>query len=212
MCLKSLINNNNSIIEQLVARDRNDNWKKFLLNLNGNPKAFWKATKTLRGKRKSLPDQLNHNGTIIFADKAKAEALADNFAASHNIASTNGGMDLRVNRFIRRFLNQTITDEEINKFGPGELTGIIKNLRPFKAPGNDEIHNILLKNLPQGAINYLCKIFNRCLQLNYWPKSFKTAKVIPIPKAGKSTDSSSSYRPISLLNSIGKIDTGKIDA
>lgn len=39
----------------------------------------------------------------------------------------------------------------------------------------------------------------------YWPKEFKSAKVIPIPKAGKSPDKACNYRPISLLNTIGKI-------
>lgn len=43
------------------------------------------------------------------------------------------------------------------------------------------------------------------MKFNYWPKSFKYAKVIPILKSGKPPSDVKSYRPISLLNAIGNI-------
>lgn len=86
-----------------------------------------------------------------------------------------------------------------------EIIQILRNLKPFKSPGSDTIQNILLKNLPSNSIEWLTRTINACIKFNYWPTSFKFAKVIPILKSGKSPSDANSYRPISLLNAIGKI-------
>ena len=41
--------------------------------------------------------------------------------------------------------------------------------------------------------------------MQYFPIKWKTAKIIPICKAGKPPDLASGYRPISLLSSLSKI-------
>lgn len=74
-----------------------------------------------------------------------------------------------------------------------------------KAPGIDGIPNILVKRLPMAGIEFLTKIINACIDLCYFPSHFKTAKVISILKPSKDPKMATSYRPISLLSSIGKI-------
>lgn len=86
-----------------------------------------------------------------------------------------------------------------------EIENIIKLLRPFKSPGPDFIQNILLKRLPPSGIDLITKLINKCIEKSYWPVSFKIAKVISILKSGKQASDPSSYRPISLLNSVGKL-------
>jgi hypothetical protein len=49
------------------------------------------------------------------------------------------------------------------------------------------------------------KIFNSCLKLCSFPKKWRHATVIPIPKPGRDHSDPSNYRPISLLSSISKI-------
>jgi hypothetical protein len=85
-----------------------------------------------------------------------------------------------------------------------EIKKIIKNLKNSKAPGFDNIPNILLKNLSRKALVFLTHIFNSCFKLSYFPKSWKHANIIPVPKPGKDLSNPSSYRPISLLSSISK--------
>lgn len=86
-----------------------------------------------------------------------------------------------------------------------EIIGIINSIRPFKSAGPDTIQNILIKKLPPSIIKLITAIINKCIQLTYWPDSFKVAKVIPILKSGKPASDPHNYRPISLLNALGKI-------
>jgi Reverse transcriptase (RNA-dependent DNA polymerase) len=88
---------------------------------------------------------------------------------------------------------------------PRGIKKIIKNLKNSKTPGFDNIPKILLKNLSRKALVFLTYIFNSCVKLSYFPKSWKHANVIPVPKPGKDPSNPSSYRPISLLSSISKI-------
>lgn len=83
-----------------------------------------------------------------------------------------------------------------------EITEIIKST---KSPGLDNVSNILLKNRPLKVLGLLVIIFNRCIELNYFPTQFKIAKVIPIPKVNKPKHDPKSYRPISLLSNVGKL-------
>lgn len=63
----------------------------------------------------------------------------------------------------------------------------------------------MLKSLPNTAIKFLTSILNHCVHIGYWPTPYKSAIVVPIKKSGKPANNPSSYRPISLLSSIGKI-------
>ena len=64
---------------------------------------------------------------------------------------------------------------------------------------------MILKNLPPRAIEFLMHLFNACLIRSYFPEQWKTAEIIMIPKPGKDTKMSQSYRPISLLTSLSKV-------
>ena len=53
--------------------------------------------------------------------------------------------------------------------------------------------------------NFIC-IANACFDLDHWPNHFKESKIIVIPKPNKSSyDSLKSFRPIVLLNTLGKL-------
>ena len=67
------------------------------------------------------------------------------------------------------------------------------------------VNNNAIKRLPRKAIIYLNVIFNGCLKLGYFPKTWKIAKVIAIPKPGKDHSIPENYRPISFLCCMGKI-------
>jgi hypothetical protein len=62
-----------------------------------------------------------------------------------------------------------------------------------------------LKHLPQRAVSFLVQIFNDILLTHHFPLVWKQTRVISILKPGKDLALPSSYRPISLLDTIGKL-------
>jgi hypothetical protein len=86
-----------------------------------------------------------------------------------------------------------------------EILVHIRQLKNTKAPGPDKIKPIILKQLPEPARQALLIILDNCLNASYLPKTWKTASTIMIPKPGKDPHNPLSYRPISLLNIMGKI-------
>jgi hypothetical protein len=88
---------------------------------------------------------------------------------------------------------------------PEEVQEAIRGLKVNKASGPNGLPNRALKHLPQQAVSLLVQIFNDILLSHYFPTMWKHARVISILKLGKDLALPSSYRPISLLDTIGKI-------
>jgi len=63
----------------------------------------------------------------------------------------------------------------------------------------------MLIELPNSAIEVICKLFNGIITLGYYPKKWKKSIIIMIPKPGKDHTIPSSYRPISLLSCLSKL-------
>jgi len=56
------------------------------------------------------------------------------------------------------------------------------------------------------CITNVIKIANACIDLGYWPNHFKISSMVIISKPNKlSYDSPKSFRPIVLLNTLGKL-------
>jgi hypothetical protein len=88
---------------------------------------------------------------------------------------------------------------------PSEVQEVIKGLKVGKAPGPNGVPNRALRHLPKRAITFIMKLFNAVLCRQYFPPSWKHACVISILKPGKDPTLPSSYRPISLLDTVGKL-------
>lgn len=93
----------------------------------------------------------------------------------------------------------------LNPVTDDEVKNIIKQTKLRKAPGEDNITNRHLKNLPPNYIKYLTNIFNGMLSLGHFPNKWKNAIIIMVPKPGQDGKFPQNYRPISLLNAISKI-------
>jgi hypothetical protein len=63
----------------------------------------------------------------------------------------------------------------------------------------------MLRHLSRKALTYLTQLFNHLLRLGHFPAIWKRAKVIPVPKPNKPGTDPNSYRPISLLSTLGKL-------
>ena len=74
----------------------------------------------------------------------------------------------------------------------------------MSCPGYDEIPVQIYKDNFHLLGPEICLICNKSLKQKIFPRQLKTAKVVPVLKAGD-TKLTSNYRPTSLLNSFSKI-------
>ena len=72
------------------------------------------------------------------------------------------------------------------------------------AVGPDEIHYSFLKQIPQKSLELLLETYNNIWTGKQFPKSWKQAMIIPIPKPGKNTSYPENYRPIALTSCLCK--------
>ncbi|GBP18015.1 RNA-directed DNA polymerase from mobile element jockey [Eumeta japonica] len=68
---------------------------------------------------------------------------------------------------------------------PTETVRTILRLSKRKVPGPDEIPTTAIKQLPRRAMVAMTRLFNGILQTDHFPRSWKTERVIAIPKTGK---------------------------
>lgn len=85
------------------------------------------------------------------------------------------------------------------------LIYIFSKLRKKLSSGTDNIPNILLRNIPEETILEYCKLFNNMLNNSYFPRAWKMAKVVVLPKKGKDISNPKNLRAISLLPNISKV-------
>ena len=88
----------------------------------------------------------------------------------------------------------------------GAVSAIAKMSKKITAPGPDGIPSrALVLALPEISPT-VRSFFDKCLQVKYFPKKWKTAKPVLIRKPGKKDPHCpSSYRPICLLDEMGKL-------
>lgn len=196
----------NNEISKEIKVFRNKSWNSMLSKLDKSSPPFWKISKVLKKKCKTIPF-LKDNNIVYYSNQEKTENLAQNFKLNHYISnnlsdsSTVSEVDIVANSVRSSEVNQPNSYFiDINK-----TTTLIKNLKNKKSPGLDGINNKCLKRLPKTGIKYFTNILNACLQLCYFPRVWKKAKTIPILKPNKPPEYSSSYRPISLISSLSKI-------
>lgn len=73
------------------------------------------------------------------------------------------------------------------------------------APGLDGVKSIVWKNIPDLMVSKMTQCYNMCLSEGKFPKEWKKARLVLIPKAQTSESQIPKARPICLLNEVGKI-------
>ena len=87
-----------------------------------------------------------------------------------------------------------------------EVIANIQRLKSDKAPGPDGTTNRILKACSTKLAELLTPLFQDCVTHAYHPREFKRANTIALRKPGKKYNTSSkAYRPIALLNTMGKV-------
>ncbi|KAL4097640.1 hypothetical protein QTP88_022383 [Uroleucon formosanum] len=100
---------------------------------------------------------------------------------------------------------ETEAPEEIPLITRQEVEPIARGLPGNKAPGPDGIPDIIVKHVILKRSELILGTLNKCLTQGIFPTPWKEATLVLLPKGNKPLDQPSSYRPICLLNTIGKV-------
>ena len=101
--------------------------------------------------------------------------------------------------------NSPATIQDSNLFASAaEIFQIIKSIKPKTSAGEDQIPNVVIKQLPHGMIVEITVLINQCINTGYFPKAWKSSRIIPIPKKNGILEAKD-FRPISLTSNLGKL-------
>ena len=91
-------------------------------------------------------------------------------------------------------------------FTDNEVMNAIKRPGPWKAPGPDGIPNRILQLTATLLAPILRRIYNRCMELGHQPQAWRTSTTVALRKPQKEDYTKpKSWRPIALLNTMGKV-------
>jgi ribonuclease HI len=147
------------------------------------------------------PDTWDHPVKFVFHGRKKDEAVRQDPRPNVEILREHFPFRARV----------SFNDFDFSKKGDftpitlTEIIGALKSFRKKKAPGIDEIRLDVWKTIFEERPEILLTLFNNILNLAEFPNSWKKAKVILVPKPGKTEGTPGSMRPISLLPTLSKV-------
>lgn len=141
------------------------------------------------------------NGTYTTNSKETAKALLYKFYPDDtpNINNFQNTLSIDMNKPSNNPQNEP-------PFSLLEIIECLKTMNHKKAPGSDHLTSDICFQFATNFPDIITNIMNRCLELKYFPKTWKGAIAKIIPKHNK-TDftETSSYRPIGLINVMGKL-------
>jgi hypothetical protein len=182
---------------------KNNQWSATLESLDPEDQSLWRITK--RVMRVPTPSFPWLPRGIAVSDSENTEALVHILetqlqpVAYPSVSAVIETVDVA----LKSYFQAPASEPKLTK--PDEVHDVIRGLKFGKAPGSNGIPNKALKHLPQIAALLLVQIFNAILLTHHFPSWWKHARLISILKPGKDPALPSSYRPISLLDVIGKL-------
>lgn len=96
-------------------------------------------------------------------------------------------------------------DELATLFSTEELLNAANSIKNRKAPGPDGIPAEVLKILARERPHFLLTMYNACLMDGIFPEPWKIQKLVLISKGKGDPEHPSSYRPLCMLDTAGKL-------
>lgn len=169
-----------------ICRAKETAWKELLLNLEDNPWGL--AYKVVLGKlRRTSPGV-----TEILEPEILQQTMDKLFPTDGNWMA---GREIDWEEWSEE---NSITEQEIFEVTRKRKGG------NNKAPGMDGIKALYLKKIPDKMIQRTKIVFNLCLRQGIFPRCWKQAVLVMIPKGPLDTRNPK-VRPICLLNEMGKV-------
>lgn len=179
--LKKEYNTRKKHLRNAILNSQSSSWKKLCEDLNEN---VWGTGYKIVCKK------INKTLTTNNLNTEEKVAVADKLFPQHPITD---------------WQTYHLRMEDIPLFTLDELLEVYTEIACGKAPGPDgispEIIKIFIKTVPDAFLN----LINEQLKLGKFPNIWKTARLVLIEKERKLGESNTSYRPICLLDILGKV-------
>lgn len=217
-----------SIIRELVNLEEAQIFNSRLKKIKPGPTAF-KEIYQIVGKRKSpFCQQIQHDGTTTSCSSEMSQIFCNYYTSTFqetilerpvanldtSVSSCLDVLPSHIYTFNNTF-NALENQDNYHFTGVGKVKSLIIDLNNKKSSGFDGISNFMIKKFPDATIKLFTILFNNCINNGYFPKAWKSAKIIPIKKKRNSI-TPEEFRPISLLSNIGKVFEnilkGKLDS
>lgn len=182
-----------------IKTDKEIGWRALVTEAASSPQSMWKIAKWARKSEDqrdtTIPDILDAQGRTHTDPEAKATAMAAHFFPQPAQADLT---DILGTRYPEPLCIEKGVSEE-------DIITALRTISPDKAPGPDKIPNRLLKQC-KSLYAPLAQLFTACLEIGYHPPCFKESTTIVLRKPQKPAyNVPKSYRPIALLNTMGKL-------
>ncbi|KAH9413968.1 hypothetical protein DERP_014489 [Dermatophagoides pteronyssinus] len=151
------------------------------------------------------PTNLNQNLKTIKTDQGWTSSPLETANHLLNKFFPDDQPDNTDQSIISAFAQSTYSATNDAPFSREEVNDAIATENDSKSPGADSISANIIKNINKLFPTLYFNIFNACLELSAFPKSWKLSTVKIIPKLGSNLQTAKAFRPISLLSVTGKI-------
>jgi hypothetical protein len=194
-----------NVYNVLIRKSRQLHYASSLHVSRKNPKKTWdilKEVTTGKTPRKQITEITSESGPIT--DPSVIAEEFNNFFSNigSKIASSIPPSSTDPLSYIPNIPN--VPQLNLNLTGPSQIIDLLKCFDNKSTPDLDGISIKLLKFVSHEIAVPLTHIFNLSITLGVFPDKFKTARIVPVYKAGDLT-SCDNYRPIALVKSFSKI-------
>ena len=162
---------------------------------------FWNLYGAMHNKAKSrvIPDFADENGVMLHSDSEKGEALFERF-----IRQTDQKNEAERSTFLST-IREYLEDEPQFAIVSSESVEAQIKASDDSAPGPDGVRYSHLKNLSEEAINDLTEVLQDSFSRGDVPEDWLHSHLSPVPKPEKDPTKISSYRIITMQNTVGKL-------
>lgn len=174
-----------------IREQKKKHWKEFVENAEN----IWKAARYLDTSERggTVVPALRTSEKTVEQDAEKAGLLLSSFFPRLPEIQLEEGSEGEQPRIP---MSDRLSLEEVRN--------AVMRAKPWKAPGQDGLPIGVWQKVWPVVGERVVHIFEASIQLSYVPAVWKIAKIITLPKAYKDPSLPNSYRPISLLSTLGK--------